>query len=247
MKDFFYGISEVGILKFLVIGMALFLGLRLIKKGLYFYMRKKQVNPVLNRFYPIVEFVVWIMFLIWGAKQVFQAGMAGSMLLLVFMLGVFTWAGSFIFKDWIAGVIFKAEDRYRIDDTVCFRDTRGRLIRMGYRSLTIETVTGAVVEIPYSALVKESAIHKIPREVACCSFEISVPAKISPPNVLHQLRTIVMSAPWSAITRQPQIRVLDQLDQDYKIEVVVYLVDSRYAPDIEAYVKRNCGEQWAQT
>ena len=240
MKDFFYDISEVGVLKFLVIGMVLFLGLRLIQKGLFFYMRKKQVNPVLNRFYPIVEFAAWILFLIWGAKQVFQAGIAGSMLLLVFMLGIFTWAGSFVFRDWIAGVIFKAEDRYRIDDIVCFRDMRGRLTQIGYRSLTLETANGALVEVPYSTLVKESAIHKIPREVAYYSFEICVPAKSQPPDVLNQLRTIVLSAPWSSATHQPQIRMLNQQGQDYKIEVVTHLVDSRYAAEIEAYVKQHC-------
>ena len=239
MKELFHDISELTVLKFLLVGILLFICLRIVQKALNVYMSKKSVNPIINRFFPIVEFSVWILFLTWGAKQIFQTGITGSIVLLVMMLGIFIWAGSFVVRDWIAGVIFKAEDRYRVNDIVSFQNTRGRLTKMGYRSLTIETSDGSNVEIPYSALVRESAIEKIPSESACCAFKLIVPVQEPLPEVQQKLQTVALCAPWSSIIRKPHIQVIERQESHYIVEVAAYMVDQIYAAEIEAYVKKH--------
>ena len=239
MKDLFHDISGLTILEFLLIGILVFLGLRIAQKGINGYMARKQAAPITNRFFPMVEFVVWIVFLVWGARHILQTGIAGSIILLVLMAGLLTWAGSFVIRDWIAGVVFKAEGRYRTDDIVSFRNIRGRLTHLGYRSLAIETPDGGSIEIPYSALVKESAIEKIPRETACTSFTLDVPAQEPFSEVQRALVSIVLCAPWSSITRRAQIRLIERKEGHYTIDVTVYMVDPAYAPDVEAYVKHH--------
>ncbi len=236
MKELFNGISELAVLEFLLIGISLFLGLRLVQKGLNVYMSKKQANPVINRIFPIFEFVIWIGFLIWGAKQIFQTGIAGSIVLLVLLVGIFAWAGSFVVRDWIAGVVFKAEDRCRIGDIVSFQNIRGRLTNLGYRALTIENSDGSTVEIPYSAFVRESAIEKIPRETACCVFKLLVPVLGPFPEVCRQLETVVMCTPWTSIIHKPCIRVIEHQESHYLVEVAAHMIDQQYAPEVEAYV-----------
>ncbi len=238
MKELLFEISELTVLEFLLIGVLLFLGLRIVQKGLTFYMRRKQANPIINRFFPIVEFSIWIVFLIWGAKHIFQTGIAGSVVLLVLMVGVLTWAGSFVARDWIAGVVFKAEDRYRVDDIINFQNTRGQLTNLGYRSLTIATADGRTIEIPYSALVREGAIEKIPREAACTAFQLSVPVLEPFPEVQQKLQIVALCAPWSSIIRKPQIRLLSRQESHYTVEVAAYMIDPIFAPEVEAYVKQ---------
>jgi small-conductance mechanosensitive channel len=239
MKEMVQEISEMAVFEFLIIGILLFLALRLVQKGLTVYTLKKQINPYIRRLFPIIEFSVWMGFLIWGARHVFQTGIAGSIALLVLIVGILTWAGSFVVKDWIAGVVFKAEDRYRVDDIVCFHNTRGRLKHLGYRSLTIETDDGSTVEIPYSALVRESAIEKIPRESACAMFKLPVPSQMPFPDARQRLRAVAMSAPWSSLNRSPNIRLVEREETHYTVEVAAYLIDQRYAPHVEAYVKQH--------
>jgi len=239
MKDLFREISELTVLELLLIAIFLFLVLRIVQKGLSIYMRKKKVNPIINRFYPIVEFAIWIIFLTWGAKQIFQTGIAGSILLVVLMVGILTWAGSFVVRDWIAGVVFKAEDRYRVDDIVSFQNTRGRLTRLGYRSLTIETPDGKNIEIPYSTLVRENTIEKTPRETACSMFNLPVPSKIPFTEVQQKIQNIALCAPWSSIIKKPNIRILERQEKNYTIEVAAFIIDQIYAPEVEAYVKQH--------
>jgi small-conductance mechanosensitive channel len=239
MKELFHDISEIRVLEFLLICILLFIGLRIIQKGLTVYMSRKQVNPIFNRFFPIVEFAVWIMFLIWGAKQIFQTGIAGSILLLMLMVGILTWAGGFVIRDWITGVVFKAEDRYRVGDIVSFQNTRGRLTNLGYRSLVIETADGRTIEIPYNALVRESAIEKIPGEAACAKFQLSVPAQEPFPEVRQEIQTITLCAPWSSIARKSHVRLIEREETHCTVEVTAFLIDQAYAPEVEMYVRQH--------
>ncbi|RJP92446.1 MAG: mechanosensitive ion channel family protein [Desulfobacteraceae bacterium] len=236
MKELFLKISEQTVLDFLLVAVLLFVILRIVHQGLKVNMRNKKANPIFNRFFPLFEFTVWTVFLIWGAKQIFQTGTAGSIILVVMMMGVLTWAGSFVVRDWIAGVVFKAEDRYRIDDIVSFQNTRGRLTNLGYRSLMVETSDGRTVEIPYSSLVRESTIEKIPRETACAMFRLSVPAQEPFTEIQQQLQAIALCAPWTSITRKPHIRIIERQESHYLVEVAAHLIDQTFAPEAEAYV-----------
>lgn len=239
MKEWFQEISELTVLEILIIGFALLLVLRILEKGISVYVDRRQGSPVIKRFFPLVEFGVWVVFLMWGAKQIFQTGIAGSIVLMALVVGILTWAGSFVVRDWIAGIVFKAEDRYRVDDLVSFQTTRGRLRHLGYRAITLETADGRTVEIPYSALVKESTLEKVSRTAACATFALAVPASEPFPLVVQRIQAAALCAPWSAITRIPQIRLLDRQENHYTVEVAACMVDQCYAADVEAYVKRH--------
>ncbi|MBU1168520.1 MAG: mechanosensitive ion channel [Proteobacteria bacterium] len=237
MIELFHDISELTVIEILAAGMGLFIGLRLIQKGLHVLVAREQVNPMINRVFPIVEFSVWIVFLMWGAKLIFQTGIAGTMVLLVLMVGLLAWTGSFVVRDWIAGVVFKAEDRYRLNDKVSFRNVHGRLTYLGYRSLTIETPGGSHVEIPYSALVKESVMEKFPGKSASATFRLTLTSQESFPEVQKKIQTIVLCAPWSSIVHKPQIRLAEHQGDQYSVDVDAYLLDQACAPDLEAYVR----------
>lgn len=238
MKEIFTDISAPHVLQLLLMGVLLFLGLRLIRKGVYVYIRTKQANPVINRFFPLFEFFVWIIFLVLLTKQIFKAGMAESIILIVLPMGILMWAGSFVIRDWMAGIVFKAEDRYRIGDIVCFKDTRGSLTDLGYRSLTLETADGILIEIPYSTLVRESTMQKISREIPTCTFQLEIPAQRTFPEVQQFLNRVVMCAPWCSLNRKPTIRMVNTQENKYLIEITSYIIDSVYAAETEAYVKQ---------
>jgi small-conductance mechanosensitive channel len=243
MKEFVKGISELAILEIMLIGLLLFLGLRVVQKGLSVYTRKKQMNSVINRLFPMFEFSAWILFVVWSAKQVFQTGTGAFVLLLALLASILIWTGNFVVRDWIAGIVFKAEGRYRLDDIICIYDTQGRLTHLGYRSLTIETPDGSAVEIPFSALARKNAIKKIPKENACCLFTLSVPAQEPFQEVRQRLQTLAWCAPWSSIIHKPQIRVITLQENHYTVEVAAFVIDPVYAPEVEAYVKQHLNYQ----
>lgn len=238
MKNGFIDISKLGVLEFLLGAAFLYIGLRLIRKAMNAYIRKRQIEPLANRFLPLIEFFLWMLFLVWGTGEVFQTGTAGSIALLTLTLAIVTWIGHVTLRDWIAGVIFKSEGKYLRGDSIVLGGKSGRLKRLGYRTLTLETPTGSLIEIPYSHLARQSHIEKIPGRNTPCTFQMIVPKADSVEEFLQQVRSVVLCAPWSSLTRQPHISLIGRQDGHLLVEVSAYVLDERYAHHVEAYVKK---------
>lgn len=238
MNDGGIDISQVGVLECLLGAIALYFALKLIRKALSAYIRKRQVDPLLNRFLPLVEFFCWMLFLVWGAGCVFQTGTAGSIVLLILALAILTWIAHVTLRDWIAGVMFKAEAKYHVGDTLSTRENSGRLKQLGYRTLILETPAGSLIEIPYSHLAKQNHVEKIPTHNAHCTFQMETNEPADPEDFLQQVRSVVLCAPWSSLTRHPRIRLIGRQDNRLLVEVNAYVLSERYAHQLEAYVKR---------
>jgi small-conductance mechanosensitive channel len=238
MNDRGIDISQVGVLEGLVGAIALYFALKLIRRTLNAYIRKRQLDPLINRFLPLVEFFCWMLFLVWGAGCVFQTGTAGFITLLILTLAIVTWIAHITLKDWIAGVMFKAEAQFDLGDTLAIGENNGRLKRLGYRTLILETPTGAFIEIPYSHLAKQSHIEKIPTYNTHCIFEMEANEPSVPEEFLQLVRSVVLSAPWCSLTRHPQIRLMGRQDNRLWVEVNAYVLHERYAHHLETYVKR---------
>ncbi|MBF0288563.1 MAG: mechanosensitive ion channel [SAR324 cluster bacterium] len=240
MKELHYEFSKLGVLEFILIAILLFMGLRMAKQYLNIYVTKKQWLPFPKRLFPVLEFIIWMTFFVWSVEQVFQTGISGSMILLGVMAGILTWACSFVIRDWITGVIFKAEDNYQLEDMICFQDTWGKLKHLGYRTLTLETQDGTASEIAYSTFVKENLIQRITQKTVSHAFQLSIPSHVSFPEIMQQIQAAVLCAPWSSLTQSPQIKLIGQQeDQQYPVEVVIHALDYQYISEIEAYVKRH--------
>ncbi|BCS95288.1 hypothetical protein DSLASN_09200 [Desulfoluna limicola] len=236
MRAWFDDMSELLVLEILLAGVVLFLVLRIVQRGLGVWVIRRQGSPALLRFYPVVEVAVWVMFLSWAVRQIFQPGVAGSVALLVLMVGLFAWAGSFVVRDWFAGVVFKAEETYRLGDLLGVKGVRGRLKHMGYRSLTLEAADGLRVIIPYSAFVKERAVEAFPRKTVCKTVALDLPVQTPFSDARQTLQAIALCAPWSAMDHKPQVRLVESRDHHYTVEVDAYIVDERFAADVEAYI-----------
>jgi hypothetical protein len=185
---------------------------------------------------------MWILFLLWGAKQIFNTGVTGSLLLFGLITGLFVWAGSFAVQDWIAGIIIKTENRYKPDDIISYRNTRGQITHLGHRSLTIESIDEKSIEIPYSKLVRETTLEKYPIKTACTTFNISIEPQKPFLEMQQTLQNIILCSPWSSILHKPEIRLVQRHGNYYCVEVVAYLIDQLYAAETETYVKTNFGE-----
>jgi hypothetical protein len=238
MNDGGIDMSQVGILECLAGAVALYFALKLIRKALNAYIRKRQVEPLINRFLPLVEFFCWMLFLVWGAGCIFQTGTAGSIVLLILTLAILTWIANVTLRDWIAGVMFKAEAKYHVGDTLAIGENTGRLTQLGYRTLILETPAGSLIEIPYSHLAKQNHVEKIPSHNAHWTFKMETGEPPIAEDFLQQVRSVVLCAPWSSLTRHPRIRLIGRQNNRLLVEVNACVLSERYTHHLEAYVKR---------
>jgi hypothetical protein len=169
---------------------------------------------------------------------VFKAEAASLLVLLILTLAVVAWIANIAFRDWIAGIIFKAEANYQAGDLITLEGSHGRLKQLGYRTLVLETSDGTLVEIPYSHLTKQSHVQKRPRHNTGVTFQVGVPGAGVSEEVLPRIRSAVLCTPWCSLTREPQVRFVGEHDGCLWVEVNAYVVDDRYAHYIEVYVKQ---------
>jgi len=157
--------SSLTILKVLFFGAILYVLFAIIKKIIEMQfmapLRSKKVYRLgLNDVVLLAEVVSWLIFVSWSV-QVFSKNNALysfglSVLLLIILTGV-SWS---ILRDFVSGIIIKLETTYSINEWLKIRDVEGKITKLSYRSLEIETEKGETVNIPYSIITKD--IHIIP-------------------------------------------------------------------------------------
>jgi hypothetical protein len=225
-------------LEVLFSALIVFLAMRLTHKALDLYIEQRGGNPLVHRFFPMVEGGVWFLFCVWVVHHGFQAGAQSVLLILILGSGLLIWAARFAVSDWTAGIIFRGEDRYRVGDRVRFNAIEGVISHFGYRSLTLETADGRSVEIPYGTLVKDTHLEKYPSRKACASFTLTVPSQAPFPEMQARLRTLVLSAPWTLINQPPRITLVKRMADSCTVDIMAYLTDPSYSADLIAYMEK---------
>lgn len=239
MNDTLKVMSESKVMDLLIAALFLFLLLRFIHKVLAVQSRKKSMLTMIHRSFPIVEIFVWVVFLVWIARQIFQTGTASSLVFLGLVACFFMWVGGFAARDWIAGIVFNTGNRYKVDDTIRIRDMEGTVTSLGYRSIIMTTAEGGTLEIPYSSLVRERVIEKLSAKRTCASFTFDLSGEEISQELMERIRTISWCAPWSSIDQEPQILLTKKSDGTISAEVMVFMVDQVYGTEIEAYIRKN--------
>lgn len=161
-----------------------------------------------------------------------------TMMILFLGLGAFLWFGRFILADWIAGVVFRSGNRFHVDDRVRFEDMAGRLARLGYLSLTLETDHRGRVDIPYSRLSGEGMLEKQACGRDCMAFSLKLETDEPFSSIHERLQTVILSAPWTSISRSPGITLKHRSGKSCAVDVAVHLIDPSFAAETEAYVRK---------
>lgn len=243
MNDMVNPVSIPMVVYILFAGLVIWLALRLLHTILDIHLEQKGQNPVIHRFFPMVECLVWIIFAAWGVSYAFDTGSVGTLMFLLLGVGGLLWSGRFILGDWIAGVVFKAGDRYHVDDRVRFNGISGRLFHLGTLSLTLETDDQGSVDIPYSRLVKDGILEKQACDKDCTAFSLTLASDESYPVILSKLNRVILSAPWTSILKNPRITLKHRSENAYAVDVVIHLIDPSFAAEAETYVRKQMAKE----
>ncbi|MCB9089676.1 MAG: mechanosensitive ion channel family protein [Calditrichae bacterium] len=238
-------LSKSAFWQILLAGVVLFAAFRFIPKVIRMLRVRPQLRIYLTRALPVSEFLLWMLFIVWVLGKI--AGNAQSLLPLLLTLslaGLVIWAAWFAIRDVVAGVILKAEDIYETGQQIKLKSLEGRIVKSGYRSLMIETTSGEVVKIPYSRIAGQQRVLSNPAEIARShSFSLKVPKTTPLPEAIERVRICALNAPWTSITREPQVKPGPETADYYHIDVVVYAPGEHYFQKIEALLRNEFGEQ----
>lgn len=235
-----FDISEYMIVKYVVLGFLLVGVLMLLRRGLRLLHLKPARREQVERSLPLVEALVGLIFIVLAAHTIFQNQPTYFMILFSALLVIIVWSFWFAIQDFVSGLILKWEDTYTTGDLLTVDNITGRVTKIGYRSLGIETLDGRQVKLPYSVLIR-TQVRKLDADEALWAhtFQITTPSDSVPENIISQVKMIAMNVVWSAVNRVPQIVYQGAENGLQRFEITVYSLDPNRRGAIETRIRES--------
>lgn len=175
---------------------------------------------------------------LWAIHVAFEDDASTWRWLTLGVLIVVAWSSRRSLSDWANGVVLRSEGTLRPGGRVGVGTDRGRIRRLGLRSVEVEAEDGRVLRLPYTGLA-EVAIEISPQETAARShtFPVDVAGVADVAELSRKMVAGALLSPWSAAQPTPTVRVLDPRDGVQRFEVTVYPIDPAFVSKVEAAVR----------
>lgn len=160
-----------------------------------------------------------------------EPGFASIFVALIVLLVAFAWAPLY---DLVSGVAFRLGRVCREGDVVVIGDLKGRVVRIGLRSVVIHTQRGDEAVVPYARIARGALSRTQSLAGAHLhTFFIPMPEEESFPELKQRVVHAAMRCHWASVVHEPKV----VLDADGRVEVSVYAIDADRAPALEAAVR----------
>lgn len=222
---------------FLILGILLFLIFRLLQYVLPILLKNKRTQNRLKRFLPILETVSWLTFLSWYVIKFYAQYNIYTIVVLLTILIIAFWVSRFLIKELIAGAVFRGSARFYEGDRIQTSQYNGTIKKFHFDTIEMEAADGQIVFIPYSKLSGEITIkNESAGQTSAYTFQLETISNDEPDLLSVKIERFLLSLPWSSVTTNPNITLLDQVGEKFKFDVTCYPVDKSYAKKMQQKV-----------
>lgn len=231
--------SRFAVYIFLFLALFIFILFRAIAKLVPVLPLSRKYRQFAQRYLPVVEIFVWLMFFIWAIQFFWNNNQLYSLELSLILTILVLWICWYAFRDYIAGAILRSGRNFEVDERLVIEDTGGRIVSMKNRYLVLETDSGESVFFPYHRIIDKKIIKSSPAESALGhGFKVCPADPSDLPATITELKSFILSLPWSSVKRDPRIHISDEGTENRPVlEVTVYALEKDYFPQIEKYVR----------
>ncbi len=210
------------LLIFLVAGLIIFGFFRLLGKVATVLIRRKTFRSGILAVLPFVELLTWTGYAFWGISVLFGSFVYYDLILgvaAVLLLLAFAW---FVFRDFLAGVLLKAEQSLEPGRFIRAPFAEGYIQSLGARSLVLVNARGEVVRIPYSRINKEMFVfppeddESLPHHL-----KLPIPATRDPEAHKRLAEKELMAMPWITGS-SPFVDIVEEEDGSYRLHLTFY-------------------------
>ena len=223
--------------RFILFAVLILIFFRLLKFGLSVIFKKKRDSNLINTYFPLVELVSWLIFLVLYLFLFFVIHSVFAYILIGFIIFLLYFVMMFGLKDMIAGVFFKSRNKFNVGDILEFDGQKGIIKNLGNSSIEIESGDGQTQFIPYAkiifSLTKKS---EITGQSSGYSFLLETVSDKDVLETMNEIKTAIISLPWSSVQRAPLINLKEQTASRSIFDITVYPVDSSFSGKIEKHV-----------
>ncbi len=228
------------ILIIIVFGILLILIFNFLKKNKVLIKEFFKTGISLNKKIYTFEIVVVFLAIIIFAGYLFHRSTVGFAVVSLFLLIIIYFVGIFYIKDYVAGLIIKVSETFKLNETINIGNYEGKVTRFCKRCLILEK-DGEQLLVPYSKLIGAVSHIKTKEDVAQ-SFIFNIKIKCTQDTDLlileRKLKDFISTLPWVNHTLNPEIKFNKDENGFTNFEFNVYTYSLKYNKKIEESVTK---------
>lgn len=227
---------------YIIVSLVLLASFRIVSFMLRYVVDRKRKLMFL-KYFPLAESIFWIVYLILSAQYFIQKGgnvhtiwIFGILLVLV---AFFSW---FALRDIIAGIVWKTNKKFNLQDTIRIGEFQGKIQAFHHRNLEIINDNDESIIIPYTKILNSEIIKINPTEmILSYSFSIECSNTENSSKLIQAIRYDILNLPWSSVKNEPKIKAVKEESDRYVFDITVYSIDKDYFYKIENHIKKKFG------
>ena len=184
-------------IKLVILSVALYILLRSLSSLFSALPLDSKIRKALLRLYPLFEMIIWISFALWTFYSLFHDSAVYPLLsgaIVIVLVAIFGW---YMVRDYISGVIIKTENNFEPGQYVTVGSYSGKIVKLGYRSLELETRNGEVLIIPYSKLSHQNLIKIVGKSKGAGQvITLEISSVYQTGKVHNMLEKRILEMPW---------------------------------------------------
>ncbi len=210
------------------------LGLRALSRFVFWLPLSRGEASGLRRWLPVATTCAALLYVTVATRWLLSEVAAGGWVLGGWLLIAVAASWSAI-RDATDGLFLRATGACRTGDYVQLGELEGRVRRMGFRFLTLQTSDGHIATVPYGR-VAASSLRRLPevRHGLLHLFQVELPRGVPVPVVKRRITTSALLCPWCVPKQNARIR---SLREGRDVEVTLSLIDADHAAEAEEVVR----------
>lgn len=219
---------------FLVGAFLIFIFFRLVQYLVPVLLAKRKKYQNILRMLPVVETIFWLLFFSWYIFKFAEIMSIYTLIISGILLVLIYWISRFFLKDLIAGMFFRTNGRFKEGEVISQGNYKGFIRKFGLQSLEIESHEGQIIFIPYSKLLDSHYIKSESEEQsAAYTFSITLNRTLSREETIDQIKSFIISLPWSSIQKTPVILLKEQSEESFFAEITAFPIEKDFGRKIE--------------
>ena len=166
--------------------------------------------------------LVWLSFIYWALEQTITEPLYFTVFFITISVIGLAWLGWYAARDYIAGIILRAQDVYEVGHQLVMGKIAGKILKIGYLNLELQKGDGAVIKVPYSKIAGNVHYNKDEnRVISTYKFPLRITSNELLLGAIDKIKRSVLNSPWHASHISPQVNKVAEHNGQVDLEIVV--------------------------